>query len=75
MAKKKSELQELSEFIRDHMVTKEDHTELRGHVIRLGEQVNSIETQLKEIKHTHLEARVADLEQHAFGKVRPTANH
>ena len=29
MAKKKTELQELSEFIRDHMATKADITELR----------------------------------------------
>jgi hypothetical protein len=41
--KKKSEIQELSEFIRDHMATKEDmrdlKSELKGDFAHLGEQV------------------------------------
>jgi hypothetical protein len=39
-------------------------------LITLHGQVNSIETQLRDIKHTKLHARVADLEEAVFGKSR-----
>ncbi|QXX75529.1 hypothetical protein [Methylovirgula sp. HY1] len=72
--KKKSEIQELSEFIRDHMATKEDirdlKTELRGDIVRLGEQVTSIESEIRGMKRAQLEFRVADLEEKVFGKSR-----
>ena len=48
--KKKSEIQELSEFIRDHMATKEDIRDLKGDIVRLGEQVTSIESEIRGMK-------------------------
>ena len=39
-------------------------------VIALATQVNSIETQLRGMKHVKLQARVADLEEEVFGKTR-----
>ncbi|MGD0764396.1 MAG: hypothetical protein ABR929_14640 [Roseiarcus sp.] len=72
--KKKSEIQELSEFIRDHMATKEDmrdlKSELKGDFAHLGEQVASIETDIRGMKRAQLEFRVADLEDKVFGKSR-----
>lgn len=47
-------------------------TELKGDIVRVGEQTNSIETQLRAMNHTKLHARVADLEEKAFG-ARPTS--
>ena len=70
MAKRKSDIQELSEFIRDHMATKEDVHELKGDIARVSEQVASIETQLRGMKHDHIEARVTDLEEKVFGTTR-----
>jgi hypothetical protein len=53
-SKKKSEIQELSEFIRGHMATKEDirnlKIELKGDIARLGEQVTSIESEIRGMK-------------------------
>ncbi|MGA3302896.1 MAG: hypothetical protein ABSC72_06365 [Methylovirgula sp.] len=69
-AKKKSEIQELSEFIRDHMATKEDIRDLKGDIVRLGEQVTSIESEIHGMKRAQLEFRVADLEEKVFGKSR-----
>ena len=78
---KKSEIQELSEFIRDHMATKEDIAEIRGElrgeikelkgdIVRLSEQVTSIESEIRGMKSAQLEFRVADLEEKVFGKSR-----
>ncbi len=44
--------------------------ELIGDIVRVGEQVNSIETQLLGMNHVKLEGRVGDLEEKVFGKVR-----
>ena len=76
-AKKKSEIQELSEFIRDHMATKEDIRDLKGEIkglkgnmVRLSEQVTSIETDIRGVKRAKLEFRVSDLEEKVFGASR-----
>jgi predicted nucleic acid-binding Zn-ribbon protein len=84
-AKKKSEIQELSEFIRDHMAAKKDIRELRdelrgefnggfkelkGDIVRLSEQVTSIEGDIRGMKRSKLEFRVADLEEKVFGESR-----
>jgi len=72
--KKKSEIQELSEFIRDHMATKEDigdlKSELKHDILRLSEQVTSIEGDIRSMKRAKLEFRVADFEEKVFGKSR-----
>jgi hypothetical protein len=44
--------------------------ELKGDIVRVSEQVASIETQLRDMKHTKLHARVADLEEKVFGTAR-----
>jgi hypothetical protein len=44
----------------DSLATKEQ-------MIALHTQVNSIETELRDMKHTKLHARVADLEENVFG--------
>ena len=57
-----------------HMATKDDIVEVRrepkGDIVRVSEQVASIETQLRDIKHTKLHARVADLEEEVFDAAR-----
>jgi hypothetical protein len=45
------------------LATKEQLVALHG-------QVNAIETQLRDMKHTKLHARVADLEEKIFGAAR-----
>ena len=42
----------------------------KDQVIALHTQVNSIERQLRDMKHIKLEDRVATIEQKVFGKVR-----
>lgn len=42
----------------------------KDQVIALHTQVNSIERQLRDMKHIKLEDRVAGLEEKVFGKVR-----
>ena len=69
-AKKKSAIQELSEFVRDHMATKDDIRDLKGDILRLSEQVTSIEGDIRGMKRAKLEFRVADLEENVFGKSR-----
>lgn len=73
-SKKKSEIQELSEFVRDHMATKEDlrdlESGLKGDIARLAEQVTSIEGDIRDMKRAKLEFRVADLEEKVFGESR-----
>ena len=49
--------------IRENMATKDQ-------IITLHTQVTSIETQLRDMKHTKLRARVADLEEKVFGATR-----
>jgi hypothetical protein len=39
-------------------------------IIALHTQVNSVETELRDMKHTKLHARVADLEEKVFGETR-----
>ena len=68
------ELGEMLAHVVKHMATKDDIAELRqelkGDIVRVSEQVASIETQLRDMKHTKLHARVADLEEKVFGRVR-----
>ena len=45
-------------------------TELKGDIVRVGEQVASIEVQLRDMRHVKLQSRVADLEEEVFGKAR-----
>jgi hypothetical protein len=78
MAKKTTlnELGQMLEHIVKHMATKEDIADIirdmatKDQVIALHTQVNSIETELRGMKHIKLEGRVADLEEKVFGKVR-----
>jgi hypothetical protein len=57
-----------------HMATKDDiaqvRRELKGDIVRVSEQVSSIETQLRGMQHVKLQSRVADLEEKVFGKTR-----
>ena len=50
-----------------HMATKDDiadlRTDLKGDIVAVATQVNSIETELRDMKHTKLQSRVADLEE------------
>jgi hypothetical protein len=71
------EIRDLTEsvaFVVKHMATKDDiadvRRELKGDIVRVSEQVASIETQLRDMKHTKLHARVADLEEKVFGAAR-----
>ena len=42
----------------------------KDQVVALHTQVNSIETQLRDMKYIKMESRVADLEEKNFGKIR-----
>jgi hypothetical protein len=42
----------------------------KDQTIALHTQVYSIETQLRDMKHTNLQSRVADLEEKVFGETR-----
>lgn len=42
----------------------------KDQIIALHTQVNSIETQLRGMKHTKLQSRVEDLEEEVFGESR-----
>ena len=71
------EIRDLTESVAHvvkHMATKDDiadvRRELKGDIVRVSEQVASIETQLRDMKHTKLHARVADLEEKVFGAAR-----
>jgi hypothetical protein len=74
MAKKMTlnELGAMVEHVVKHMATKEDLENLptKDQIIALHTQVNSIEKQLRGMKHTKLEGRVADLEEEVFGEPR-----
>ena len=54
------------------MLTKEDGEKFatRDQIVALHTQVNSIEIQLRDMKHTKLQSRVADLEERVFGETR-----
>ena len=74
---KKTTLKEISEMLTHvvkHMATKDDiadlRTELKGDIVAVATQVNAIETQLRDMKHTKLQSRVADLEERVFGETR-----
>ena len=73
------EIHDLTEtvgFVLKHMATKDDIADIRKEmatkeqVVALHTQANSIETQLRDMKHTKLQSRVADLEERVFGEVR-----
>ena len=70
---KKTTLKEIGDMLAHvvkHMATKDDITEVKQQIVTLHTQVNSIETQLRDMKHTKLHARVADLEEKVFGTSR-----
>ena len=52
------------------MATKEDIRDLKGDILRLSEQVTSIEGDIRGMKRAKLEFRVSDLEEKVFGKSR-----
>ena len=55
-----------------HMATKEDLEKLatKEQLFAVQTQVNSIETQLRDMKHVKLHARVANLEEKIIGENR-----
>jgi hypothetical protein len=57
------ELGEMLTHIVEHMATKEQ-------IIALHAQVNSIETDIRDMKRQKLVTRVADLEEEVFGETR-----
>ena len=69
-----NEIGEMLAHVVKHMATKDDiaevRHELKGDIVRVSEQVTSIETQLRDMKHTKLHSRVADLEEKVFGAAR-----
>jgi hypothetical protein len=72
---KKITLNELGQMVEDvvkHMATKDDLNDLatKDQIVALHTQVNAIETQLRDMKRTKLQSRVADLEEEVFGKER-----
>ena len=77
MAAKKTILNEVGEMLAHvvkYMATKEDlvdvRAELKGNIVRVSEQVASIEMQIRGMRHVRLESRVGDLEEKVFGKTR-----
>ena len=75
--KQGKEIQDLTEtlgFVVKQMATKDDiadlRRELKGDIVVVAQQGNSIETQLRDMRHTKLQSRVADLEEEVFGKTR-----
>jgi hypothetical protein len=69
-----NEIGEMVAHVVKHMATKDDiaevRRELKGDILRVSEQVASIETQLRGMKHVKLQSRVADLEEEVFGETR-----
>ena len=63
-------LGEMLAHVVKHMATKEDIERIDGNLVRIQDQVSSIETQIRGMKYAHLETRVLDLEEEVFGKVR-----
>jgi hypothetical protein len=75
LSKQGKEVHDLTEtvgFIVKHMGTKEDLEKLatKEQVIALHMQVNSIETELRDMKRHKLVTRVTDLEEKVFGAAR-----
>ena len=56
----------------EHMLTKEDGEKFatKDQIVALHTQINAIETQLRDMKHTELQSRVAHLEERVFGETR-----
>jgi len=69
-----NEIGDMLAHVVKHMATKDDvaevRRELKGDIIRVSEQVASIETQLRDMRHVKLHSRVADLEDKVFGAAR-----
>lgn len=76
-----NEVGEMLGFVVEHMATKEDLADLRkelksdiGEVrtdlFTLHTQVNSIESDIRGMRHGRLEVRVTDLEEKVFGDSR-----
>ena len=77
---KKTTLDDIAKMLVQHRKEIHDLTDTAAHVVKhmatkdqivsLHTQVNSIELQVRGMKHVKLEGRVADLEDKVFGKVR-----
>ena len=77
---KKTTLDDIAKMLTQHGNEIHDLTDTVAHVVKnmatkdqivaLHTQVNSIETQVRGMKHVKLEGRVADLEEKVFGTVR-----
>ena len=77
---KKTTLDDIAKMLVQHGKEIHDLTDTVAHVVKhmatkdqivsLHTQVNSIELQVRGMKHVKLEGRVADLEDKVFGKVR-----
>jgi hypothetical protein len=56
-----NEIGEMLAHVVKHMATKDDvaavRTELKGDIVRVGEQVASIEVQLRDMRHVKLQSR------------------
>ena len=69
-----NEIGEMLAHVVKHMATKDDIADIRrdmatkDQIIALHTQVNSIEVQLRDMRHVKLQSRVADLEEEVFGK-------
>ena len=70
------EIGEMLGFVVERMVTKDDakkfatKDDLNEGLFTLQTQMNGIESNIREIKHSRLDIRVADLEEKVFGKPR-----
>ena len=68
------EIGEMLGFVVEHMATKEDMAELRAELksdlFTLQTQTNGIESDIRDMKNSRIEVRVADLEEKVFGKAR-----
>ena len=77
---KKTTLDDIAKILTQHGKEIHDLTDTVAHVVKnmatkdqivaLHTQMNSIETQVRGMKHVKLEGRVADLEDKVFGRVR-----
>ena len=69
-----NEVGSMLKHIVKHMATKEDlaelRTELKTDIATLQTQTNSIETEIRGMRHGKLEVRVSDLEEEVFGEIR-----
>ncbi len=62
--------EDITDIKGDITVIKGDIIYIKEDLFGLHSQVNSIETDIRGMKHSKLEFRVADLEEKVFGKVR-----